>query len=164
MLWLYGEPWFLDFEILGTNMRDLFQVGPVNLSLAVWVGFLALFGIAADDNIVMATYLEEKFRSVNPGNVEEIRRATIEAGQKRIRPCLMTTATTILALLPVLTSTGRGSEIMRPMAIPSFGGLVFELVTMFALPVLYCAIKERGVGREDPPDSLADERASGQTV
>lgn len=142
MLWLYGQPWFLDFEVLGSNLRDLLQVHPVNLSVAVWVGFLALFGIAADDNIVMATYLEERFRSRKPGSVREIRAAAVEAGLKRIRPCLMTTATTILALLPVLTSRGRGSDVMVPMAIPSFGGLIFEVITMFTLPVLFCAWKE----------------------
>jgi len=142
MLWLYGQPWFLDFSVLGTNMRDLFQVHPINLSVAVWVGFLALFGIAADDNIVMATYLEEKFKDSNPSSIDEIRKTTVEAGLRRIRPCLMTTATTILALLPVLTSTGRGSDIMIPMAIPSFGGLIFEVITMFTLPVLHCALRE----------------------
>ena len=57
MIWLYGQPWFLDFSIFGTSMRDLFQVHPINLSVAVWVGFLALFGIASDDGVVMATYL-----------------------------------------------------------------------------------------------------------
>jgi Cu(I)/Ag(I) efflux system membrane protein CusA/SilA len=54
----------------------------------------------------------------------------------------MTTATTILALTPVLTSTGRGSDIMVPMAIPSFGGMLIELVTLFVVPVLYCVIEE----------------------
>jgi len=142
MLWLYGQPWFLDFSVLGTNMRELFQVHPINLSVAVWVGFLALFGIAADDNIVMATYLEQRFANQAMETTEQIRRTTIEAAKRRIRPCLMTTATTILALLPVLTSTGRGSEIMIPMAIPSFGGLTFEVITMLVVPVVYCAIKE----------------------
>jgi copper/silver efflux system protein len=144
MLWLYGQPWFLDFAVMGTNLRELFQVHPINLSVAVWVGFLALFGIAADDNIVMATYLEERFKERKPGTVGDIRRTTVEAGLARIRPCLMTTATTILALLPVLTSRGRGSDVMIPMAIPAFGGLIFEVITMFTLPVLYCAIREIG--------------------
>jgi Cu(I)/Ag(I) efflux system membrane protein CusA/SilA len=54
----------------------------------------------------------------------------------------MTTATTILALIPVLTSTGRGSDIMVPMAIPTFGGMTFEIVTMLVVPVLYCGIQE----------------------
>lgn len=143
LIWLYGQPWFLDFDVYGTSMRDLFQVHPINLSVAVWVGFLALFGIAADDGVVMATYLEEKFAKEEATTVQAIRQVTIEAGKRRIRPCLMTTATTILALLPVLTSTGRGSEIMVPMAIPSFGGMTFQVITMLILPVLYCAIKER---------------------
>jgi Cu(I)/Ag(I) efflux system membrane protein CusA/SilA len=142
LLWLYGQPWFLDFTVLGTSMRDLFQVHPVNMSVAVWVGFLALFGIAADDNIVMATHLEERFKSQSPDSVQKIRKTTVEAGLRRIRPCLMTTATTILALLPVLTSTGRGSDVMVPMAIPSFGGLLFEVITMFTLPVLFCGWRE----------------------
>ncbi len=142
MMWLYAQPWFLDFSFLGASMRHIFQVHPVNLSVAVWVGFLALFGIAADDNIVMATYLEARFKSRKPESIEEIRQTTVEAGLRRIRPCLMTTATTILALLPVLTSTGRGSDVLVPMAIPSFGGLLFEVITMLTLPVLYCASKE----------------------
>ncbi|HOV86015.1 MAG TPA: efflux RND transporter permease subunit [Syntrophobacteraceae bacterium] len=142
LLWLYGQPWFLNFELLGTNLREVFRVHPIFLSVAVWVGFLALFGIAADDNIVMATYLEERFAGRSFSSIREIRETTIEACRKRIRPCLMTTATTILALLPVLTSSGRGSDIMLPMAVPSFGGLTFEVVTMLVAPVLYCAGKE----------------------
>ncbi|WP_372796722.1 efflux RND transporter permease subunit, partial [Pontiella sp.] len=66
-----------------------------------------------------------------------------EAGGRRVRACLMTTATTILALLPVLTSTGRGSDIMVPMAIPSFGGMLIEVITMLVVPVLYCRLQER---------------------
>ena len=86
------------------------------------------------------------FAKKQPVSVEEIRKATVEAGQKRVRPCLMTTATTILALLPVLTSTGRGSDIMVPMAVPTFGGMIFDLITIFVVPVLYCAIKEQSLG------------------
>jgi Cu(I)/Ag(I) efflux system membrane protein CusA/SilA len=146
-LWLYGQPWFLDFEVFGTGMRELFQVGPVNLSVAVWVGFLALFGIATDDGVVIATYLRQTFADRRPATVEEVRAAVMEAGIRRVRPCLMTTATTLLALLPVLTSTGRGADVMVPMAIPSFGGMAFELLTMFVVPVLACAQAERRVRR-----------------
>jgi Cu(I)/Ag(I) efflux system membrane protein CusA/SilA len=142
MIWLYGQSWFLDFSLFGASMRELFQVHPINLSVAVWVGFLALFGIASDDGVVMATYLESSFSARNTETVEEIRQATIEAALRRVRPCLMTTATTILALIPVLTSTGRGSDIMVPMAIPAFGGMTLEVVTMLVVPVLYCGIKE----------------------
>jgi Cu(I)/Ag(I) efflux system membrane protein CusA/SilA len=122
-------------------------VHTINLSVAVWVGFLALFGIASDDGVIMSTYLEQLFRENKPRTIAEIRQVTLLAGKRRIRPCLMTTATTILALIPVLTSTGRGSDIMIPMAIPSFGGMVLEVVTMFVVPVLYCSIKERELTR-----------------
>ena len=142
MIWLYSQEWFLDFGVFGVNMRDLFQVHPINLSVAIWVGFLALFGIASDDGVVMCTYLKQSFQKKTPASVDQTRQIVIEAGMRRIRPCLMTTATTILALIPVLTSTGRGSDIMVPMAIPSFGGMTIEILTMLVVPVLYCWIKE----------------------
>ena len=103
---------------------------------------LALFGIASDDGVVMGTYLKQMFENKDITDKGEIRKAVIEAGSRRIRPCLMTTATTILALIPVLTSTGRGSDIMVPMAIPSFGGMTIEVLTMLVVPVLYCWIRE----------------------
>ena len=142
MIWLYGQDWFLNFNFLGENVRELFQMHPINLSVAVWVGFIALFGIATDDGVVMASYLTQTFDRNSPENKKEIRAAIVEAGEKRIRPCLMTTATTILALLPILTSTGRGSDIMIPMAIPSFGGMLIALITLFVVPVLYSWKKE----------------------
>jgi Cu(I)/Ag(I) efflux system membrane protein CusA/SilA len=146
MLWLYGQDWFMAFEIAGVNMRELFQIHPINMSTAIWVGFLALFGIATDDGVVMATFLEQRFREEQPGTRDGIRAAVVHAAKRRIRPCLMTTATTLLALLPVLTSQGRGSDIMVPMAIPVFGGMLIELITMFVVPVLYCWVEERGEG------------------
>jgi Cu(I)/Ag(I) efflux system membrane protein CusA/SilA len=142
MIWFYSQEWFLDFGVFGVNMRELFQVHPINLSVAIWVGFLALFGIASDDGVVMCTYLKQSFQNKTPASVDETRQMVIEAGKRRIRPCLMTTATTILALIPVLTSTGRGSDIMVPMAIPSFGGMTIEILTMLVVPVLYSAVKE----------------------
>ena len=75
--------------------------------------------------------------------IEQIRQTTLEASMRRLRPCLMTTATTLLALIPVLTSTGRGSDIMVPMAIPSFGGMAINVMTILVVPVLYCALEER---------------------
>jgi Cu(I)/Ag(I) efflux system membrane protein CusA/SilA len=142
MIWLYSQEWFLDFGVFGVNMRELFQVHTINLSVAIWVGFLALFGIASDDGVVMCTYLKQSFQNKTPASVDETRQMVIKAGMRRIRPCLMTTATTILALIPVLTSTGRGSDIMVPMAIPSFGGMTIEILTMLVVPVLYSAVKE----------------------
>lgn len=142
MIWLYGQGWFLNFDLFGQNLRDLFQMGTVNLSVAVWVGFIALFGIAADGGVVMATYLDQLFEKRKPVNREEIRSVVIEASSRRIRPTLMTTATTILALLPILTSTGRGADIMVPMAIPSVGGMFLQVITLFVVPVLYAIWKE----------------------
>ena len=142
MIWFYGQDWFLNFSFFGENLRDLFQMHTINLSVAVWVGFIALFGIATDDGVVMATYLTQTFDKNKPKDRKSIRASVVEAGEKRIRPCLMTTATTILALLPVLTSTGRGSDIMIPMAIPSFGGMLIALVTLFVVPVLFSWTKE----------------------
>jgi len=142
LLWLYAQPWFLDVNLFGQNLRDLFQMGTVNLSVAVWVGFLALFGIATDNGVIVCTYLQQVFRERKPVSIESIRAATVEAGQRRVRPAMMTSATTILALLPVLTSTGRGSNIMVPMAIPSFGGMLLAILTIFVVPVLYCGWAE----------------------
>ena len=147
MIWLYGQPWFLDFSVFGVPMRGLFQVHTINLSVAVWVGFLALFGIATDDGVIMSTYISQIIREHQPKSVQDIRAAVILAGQRRVRPCLMTSATTILALIPILTSTGRGSDIMLPMAIPSFGGMMVVLITMFVVPVLYSWVEEQRLPR-----------------
>ena len=130
---------------MGTDMRGLFHMRSFNLSVAVWVGFIALFGIATDDGVVIATYLKQSFEKDRPTTVAGVRAAVLSAGLKRVRPCLMTTATTLLALLPVLTSSGRGSDIMIPMAIPAFGGMTVALITLFVVPVLYAAKEEMQV-------------------
>ena len=148
MLWLYGQDWFFNFEILNTNMRDLFQMSPINLSVAVWVGFIALFGIATDDGVLMGTYLDQSFEKNKTTTLEGIRNAVVIAGQRRIKPAIMTSATTIIALLPVLTSTGRGADIMIPMAIPAFGGMIVASITYFIVPVLYCWREERKLKKE----------------
>jgi len=142
LIYLYGEPWFADFALWGVNMRELFHMEQISLSVAVWVGFLALFGIAVDNGVLMATYLDQRFAARQPASVSQVRAMTIRASQRRLRPCLMTTATTVLALLPVLTATGTGADIMIPMAIPSVGGMAFVLLTLFSVPVVYCLIEE----------------------
>ncbi|UTW63076.1 efflux RND transporter permease subunit [bacterium SCSIO 12741] len=150
MLWLYGEGWFLNFSVFGTNMRDLFQIHPINLSVAVWVGFIALFGIATDDGVLMGTYLDQSIAQNTTTTIPEIRSAVVKAGQRRIKPAIMTSTTTIIALLPVLTSTGRGADIMIPMAIPAFGGMVVACITYFIVPVLYCMREERKLNKKTP--------------
>ncbi|MCF8228309.1 MAG: efflux RND transporter permease subunit, partial [Bacteroidales bacterium] len=145
LIWLYGQDWFMNFSLFGQNFRDLFQMKTVYLSVAVWVGFIALFGIATDDGVIMTTYLKQVFGKNKPRSVDEVRKSVIEAGSRRVRPCLMTTATTILALLPILTSTGKGSDVMVPMAIPIVGGMLIEIITLFVIPVIYSAWKENVV-------------------
>ena len=143
LLWLYGQEWFLNFSVFGEPMRDLFQVHTINLSVAVWVGFIALFGVATDDGVIMGTYLKQVFAREKPQDIAEIRKAVVHAGQQRVRPAMMTASTTIIALMPVLTSTGKGADIMVPMAIPTFGGMLIQVMTMFVVPVLYSWWRER---------------------
>lgn len=148
MIWLYGQDWFMNFGIAGVNMRDLFQMHTINLSVAVWVGFIALFGIATDDGVIMGTYIHQVFEEKKPSTVSEVREAVLLAGKKRVRPAMMTTATTLIALIPVLTSTGKGSDIMGPMAIPTFGGMTIQIMTIFVVPVLQAYWRETVVKRE----------------
>ncbi|MCA9124514.1 MAG: efflux RND transporter permease subunit [Planctomycetaceae bacterium] len=114
----------------------------VELNTAVWVGFIALAGLAADDGIVMASYIHERLKRRAINSVEDLRSEIYEAGLKRIRPCVMTTITTIAALVPVLLSTGRGADVARAMALPVFGGMMIEPFTTFVVPTVYCAYME----------------------
>jgi Cu(I)/Ag(I) efflux system membrane protein CusA/SilA len=133
----FAQPEFLAWDLLGVSLRELFHVQPYHLSIAVWVGFLALFGIAVDDGIMMASGLQRHFAQQSPQSIAAIRILVCQAAAERIRPCLMTSATTILALLPVLSSSGRGADLMIPMAIPTLGGMLFVLLSVFVVPVLY---------------------------
>ena len=149
LIWLYGQPWFMNFDVAGVNIRSLFGMGQINLSVAVWVGFIALFGVSTDDGVLMGTYIHQVFQRKNPSTPEEIREAVVEAGMKRVRPAAMTTATTIIALLPVLSSTGKGADIMVPISIPTFGGMLIQIMTMFVVPVLQCWWRESALRREN---------------
>jgi Cu(I)/Ag(I) efflux system membrane protein CusA/SilA len=120
-----------------------------NLSVAVWVGFIALFGVAEDDSVLFATYLNQLFAQPErqPQTVEEVRELVVEAGSKRIRPSLMTTATTVIGLIPVVLAEGRGSDVMQPMAIPSLGGMAMSVVTIFIIPCVYSWVEEERLRR-----------------
>ncbi|HET8808836.1 MAG TPA: efflux RND transporter permease subunit, partial [Flavobacteriaceae bacterium] len=142
MIWLYGQPWFMDFAVAGVNMRELFQMEDINLSVAVWVGFIALFGISTNDGVLMGTYIHQLFEERDPKTIPAVRETVLEAGKKRVRPAMMTTAVTIIALYPVLTSTGKGSDIMLPMAIPIVGGMTIQIMTIFVVPVLQAYWRE----------------------
>ena len=121
----------------------LFLLG-FKFSTAVWVGFIALFGVATDNAVVLLSTLDSLFRRKSPKTIKDVRQTVIEGGLLRVRPAMMTTMTTIIALMPVMLSTGTGSEIMKPMASPTVGGLVTAtLSNLILVPVLYCWIKER---------------------
>jgi Cu(I)/Ag(I) efflux system membrane protein CusA/SilA len=147
MLWLYGQGWFLNFSIAGINLRDLFQMHTINLSVAVWVGFIALFGIATNDGVIMGTYIHQVFEERHPATVHDVREAIVTAGMKRVRPAMMTTAVAVIALLPVLTSTGKGADIMVPMAIPTFGGMIIQVMTVFVVPLFQSIWREGDIKR-----------------
>ena len=145
MLWLYGQDWFMNFTVSGINLRDLFQMHPINLSVAVWVGFIALFGIATNDGVIMGTYIHQVFEQRRPATIKEVREAVVTAGMKRVRPAMMTTAVAVIALLPVLSSSGKGSDIMIPMAIPMFGGMVIQVMTVFVVPLFQSMWREYAI-------------------
>ncbi len=126
----------------------LLWVGGFNTSVAVWVGFIALFGIAVDDGVIMMTYLQEALRVNKPKNWIELKETISEAGCRRIRPLVMTTTTTVVALIPIMWSTSTGSEVMKPMAIPTLGGMLVELVTLFVVPVVYSYFEQKHIKHE----------------
>ncbi len=123
----------------------LLWLGGFNTSVAVWVGFIALFGIAVDDGVVMMTYLQEELKKNKPKDWSNLKNCIIQAGTRRIRPLIMTTTTTIVALLPIMWSTSTGSEVMKPMAIPTLGGMLVELVTLFVVPVVFSYFEQKKI-------------------
>ena len=149
MLWLYGQSWFMNFSVAGINLRDMFQMHTINLSVAVWVGFIALFGIATNDGVIMGTYIHQVFEEKKPATVHGVREAVVLAGKKRVRPAIMTTAVAIIALLPVLSSTGKGADIMVPMAIPVFGGMILQVMTIFVVPLFQAMWREGIISRKN---------------
>jgi Cu(I)/Ag(I) efflux system membrane protein CusA/SilA len=139
-----------------------------NLSVAVWVGFIALFGVVDDAAVVMLDFLQEQFKTFHPRDVKEIREKIVESALQRFRPMLMSTATTVIGLMPVLMVTGRGSDVMQPMAIPSVGGMTVQIITLFIAPCLFCMAMEweykRGwLSREDQGDEEAGVSESDST-
>src|SRR3990167_6555774 len=130
----------------------LLAMSPFNFSVAVWVGFIALFGVAVDDGVLITTYLDDVFRERKSSlkTRKDIIEATVHAGLGRIRPAFLTTITTIVALTPIMFLKGTGSEVMQPMAIPSIGGMFIEMITWFIVPCLYSWREERRLlrGRE----------------
>ena len=113
-----------------------------NFSVAVWVGFISIFGIVDDDSVLITTYINDLFGKRKMKSVLDIRNTILMAGTRRIRPCMMTAATTFIGLIPILWSTGAGAEVAKPMAIPSIGGMALALVSVFIIPCLNAWHKE----------------------
>jgi Cu(I)/Ag(I) efflux system membrane protein CusA/SilA len=142
----------------------------IKYSTAVWVGYIALFGVAVEDGIVLMEYLLERVRAGEPVDV-----AAVNAGLLRVRPIIMTTTTTVLALAPIMlyeTSTNTGAELMKPIAVPTFGGMITATAANLILaPVLFSLFywveswgdrhqrprDEEAVKKEVPPTSSTEE-------
>jgi len=128
-----------------------------NFSVAVWVGFIALFGTAVQTGVVMVIYLEEAVERKKAGlggtlTRAALRDAIMEGALLRLRPKLMTVSTVVAGLLPIMWSTSVGAEIMKPLATPVLGGMISSLLhVLIVTPVLFFAIRERQLGLQHEP-------------
>ena len=127
----------LPFSFVGAVVLQ-FILG-VQFSTAVWVGYIALFGVAVEDGIVILDYMRERTRATS-----QFVESTVEAATLRVRPILMTTATTVLALMPIMFATGTGSEVMIPIAVPTVGGMITCTISnLFIVPALFTWIEHK---------------------
>ena len=123
-----------------------------NFSVAVWVGYIALFGIAVETGVVMVVYLHEaldnRLKSGVPLQKEDIEAAVIEGAVHRLRPKLMTVCVVLASLVPILWATGVGSDVMKPIAAPIVGGMITSTIHVLILvPVFFALMKERALRR-----------------
>jgi Cu(I)/Ag(I) efflux system membrane protein CusA/SilA len=122
-----------------------------HMSVAVWVGYIALFGTAVQTAVVMVVYLEEALhRKAREGPLtrSSIREAAMEGAVLRLRPKLMTVSTVVFGLLPIMWSTASGSEVMKPIAAPVLGGMISSLAhVLIVTPVIWTMLKERDLER-----------------
>jgi Cu(I)/Ag(I) efflux system membrane protein CusA/SilA len=141
------------FALIG-GMYMVYALG-YNFSVAVWVGFIALYGIAVETGVVMVVYLHEaldkRLRAYQKGERSEITeqdiyQATVEGSVLRLRPKLMTVATAMIGLVPVMWSAGTGSDVMKPLTAPMIGGLLTSAVHVLVVtPILFAIMKERAL-------------------
>jgi Cu(I)/Ag(I) efflux system membrane protein CusA/SilA len=146
-----------------------------NFSVAVWVGYIACFGMATETGIVMLVYLREAISDRGGleaiGSTAELKEAILEGAIHRLRPKLLTEGTTIISIAPMLWASGVGSEVIRPMAAPVLGGLLIadEVIDIF-LPVLYFAVKKwqwrkiHGLGAFEDRVRAASVTANGEVM
>jgi Cu(I)/Ag(I) efflux system membrane protein CusA/SilA len=128
-----------------------------NFSVAVWVGYIALYGIAVETGVVMIIYLHEALdRRLRQGAIgrEAIIEAAVEGSVLRLRPKIMTVGTTLIALLPIMWSSGVGADVMKPIAAPIIGGVITSTIHVLIItPLIFAMVKERALrrGRLQPP-------------
>jgi len=123
-----------------------------NFSVAVWVGYIALFGIAVETGVVMVVYLHEalgkRIASGRPLTDTDIQEAAIEGAVHRLRPKLMTVCAVLASLIPILWASGIGSDVMKPIAAPMVGGMITSTIHVLILvPVFFVLMKERALRR-----------------
>ncbi len=136
----------LPFSLVG-GIIPLFLLG-FKFSTAVWVGFIALFGVATDNAVVLLAVFKNIFEEKKPTSISEVRAMIIKGGLLRVRPIMMTVLTTVLALIPIMFFTSAGSEVIKPMASPIIGGLVSAtLANLILVPVLYSWIREKRLSK-----------------
>jgi Cu(I)/Ag(I) efflux system membrane protein CusA/SilA len=147
----------------------LIYVLDYNLSVAVVVGFIALAGLAAETGVVMLVYLDESYhRRQAHGRIRsprDLQDAIVEGAVDRVRPKLMTVATTLIGLLPVMWGSATGSEVMKRIAAPMVGGLVSStILTLIIIPVVYDIWKRSGLPRVTPAPTQTASQAATQEV
>jgi Cu(I)/Ag(I) efflux system membrane protein CusA/SilA len=141
-----------------------------NFSVAVWVGYIALFGIAVETGVVMVVYLHEalndRLATGVPMTRDDVRAATIDGAVLRLRPKLMTVFAVLASLVPILYESGIGSDVMKPIAAPIVGGMVTSTIAVLILvPVFFAMLQERalrsGALMWEPRSGGADDRNQG---
>jgi Cu(I)/Ag(I) efflux system membrane protein CusA/SilA len=133
-----------------------------NFSVAVWVGFIALFGTAVQTGVVMVIYLNEaverKRRETGRLTRESLKEAVMEGALLRLRPKVMTVSTVIAGLLPIMWSTSAGSEVMKPLATPVLGGMVSSLLhVLIVTPAIFYSIHARELKKRTRNEQLVNE-------
>jgi len=120
-----------------------------NWSVAVWVGFIALYGVAVQTGVVMVVYLQEAVDRVGVLTEQTLFDATVEGALMRVRPKIMTVATTVIGLLPLLWATGTGSDVMKPIAVPLIGGMITSTIhVLLVTPIIFLLVKRRQLRRD----------------
>ncbi|MCH7782092.1 efflux RND transporter permease subunit [candidate division KSB1 bacterium] len=125
-----------------------------NMSVAVWIGFLALAGLAAETGVVMILYIDNEYKRLKNAKgsefgIKDVYDAVMSGAVDRVRPKMMTVTTTLFALVPILWSTGAGAQVWKRIAAPMIGGLITStILTLIVIPVIYTMVKEFSFNRE----------------